>query len=121
MKNYFANVRTIEQLEQRLRELQFEHHPDRNGNSEQSIKISQEINKQYEQRRKKIEYPPQKSPKRTETNGEQRNEPQPIVIVDKNRFFGAKEVETIAETGAKFGSAILRGLARGLANRYNSN
>ena len=120
-KNWFAKCNTIDTLEKRLRELQFEHHPDRNGNSDKSIKISQEINAQFVKRKYAMENPQPKQPKTPQKPTEAQSETEPYQPMPKTRFFGEKEAESIAETGAKFGSAILKGLARGFARKYNSN
>ena len=119
MKNYFARIRTVEELEKRYRELQFQHHPDRNNNSPESITITQQINAEFVRRKYAMENPTKKAPKTTQKHQEARNSSEAIQSMPENRFFGEKEVESMAETGAKFGSAILRGVLRGFAKKYN--
>jgi len=117
---YFTRIKTISDLDKKYRDLQFEHHPDRNRNSPKSIEISQKITEEYYKVKQKLENPPQKTRKRTETPVVERNDEETLAV-SKQRFFDEKETKTIAETGARFASAIIRGLAHGLARNYNDN
>lgn len=104
-----------------MRELQFIHHPDRNGNSKASTRISQEINEQYIKAKERIENPVKKPRKRTEKPMTAQKDQEPTNVVDKKRFFSEDEAETIANTAGKFISVVIKSAARGLARRYNGN
>lgn len=119
--NYFRGIKTVEELKEKMRELQFQHHPDRNGNSAKSTKISQEINSQFFTAKERIENPVKKPRKRTEKPVTAQTVQEPTSTVEKKRFFTENETETIATTAGKFGSAILKSVVRGFARKYNAN
>lgn len=128
--HYFTGIKTVEELNKARRDLLFIHHPDRNNGSEEKIKIAQKINAEYEFAKNKIENPVKRVKKPTQNDSKQENSNQMAestaqsVIVEpqakKERFFTPEHVDAIAKTASKLGNALFKGLAGGLAKKYNN-